>query len=246
MDKKILLIGICDDEKEALNQIAESIKESIREMELPIHTKCRLFLNGEGMYQAIEKDAFDLLFVDIEMPGLNGFQLVKKISMRRKMPCLVFVSAYESFVFDSQEYMPLWFVRKSSLKRDMYRALYKYFEVKQPQKVCCFAQNDAKLQELYIHDIVYVESRGHAVYIQKTQGRVTKQYGSLKAFEKELAPHDFLRIHKSYLVNQEFIAEIGKKEVFLKDGSALEMGRDRRKSLCEAMARYERKHYGYQ
>ena len=118
MDKKILLIGICDDEKEALNQIAESIKESIREMELPIHTKCRLFLNGEGMYQAIEKDAFDLLFVDIEMPGLNGFQLVKKISMRRKMPCLVFVSAYESFVFDSQEYMPLWFVRKSSLKRD--------------------------------------------------------------------------------------------------------------------------------
>ncbi len=48
MDKKILLIGICDDEKEALNQIAESIKESIREMELPIHTKCRLFLNGEG------------------------------------------------------------------------------------------------------------------------------------------------------------------------------------------------------
>ena len=36
MDKKILLIGICDDEKEALNQIAESIKESIREMELPV------------------------------------------------------------------------------------------------------------------------------------------------------------------------------------------------------------------
>ena len=51
-DKKILLIGklnnVVNDEKEALNQIAESIKESIREMELPIHTKCRLFLNGEG------------------------------------------------------------------------------------------------------------------------------------------------------------------------------------------------------
>lgn len=71
MDKKILLIGICDDEKEALNQIAESIKESIREMELPIHTKCRLFLNGEGMYQAIEKDAFDLLFVDAVLPKIT-------------------------------------------------------------------------------------------------------------------------------------------------------------------------------
>lgn len=45
---------------------------------------------------------FDLVMLDIEMPGMNGFQLAKRIGMERGTPCLIFVSAHESFVFDAQ------------------------------------------------------------------------------------------------------------------------------------------------
>ena len=82
--------------------------------------------------------------------------------------------------------------------------------------------------------------------IHKADGKVFKQYGSLKALEEELSGHHFLRIHKSFLVNQKYMDEIGKRGVRLLDGTVLEMGRDRRKALCEARLEYERKHYGYQ
>lgn len=73
---------------------------------------------------------------------------------------------------------------------------------------------------------------------------MTTQYGSLKALEEEWSEYDFLRIHKSYLVNQRYIEKVGGKEVILKDGTVLEMGRDRKKSVYHAMSQFERKYYG--
>ncbi|MCM1193509.1 MAG: LytTR family transcriptional regulator DNA-binding domain-containing protein [Butyrivibrio sp.] len=53
-----------------------------------------------------------------------------------------------------------------------------------------------------------------------------------------------MRIHKNYLVNQAYIKEVGNREVYLTDGSVLEMGRDRKKEIREAMRRYDRKKHG--
>ena len=64
--------------------------------------------------------------------------------------------------------------------------------------------------------------------------------------EEELEGCHFLRIHKNYLVNQQYIKEVGRREVYLTDQSALEMGRDRRIKVREAMLRYERERYGNQ
>ncbi len=63
--------------------------------------------------------------------------------------------------------------------------------------------------------------------------------------EEELAGHGFLRIHKSCLANQIYIEEVGKREVYLKNGREPEMGRDRRKAVREAMILYERERREY-
>ena len=62
--------------------------------------------------------------------------------------------------------------------------------------------------------------------------------------EEELSKYNFLRIHKSYLVNPRYIADIGRQEIFLTDGTSLGMGRDRRKALLQAMHKYEGEYYG--
>lgn len=103
------------------------------------------------------KEHFDLVMLDIEMPGMNGFQLAKRIGMERGTPCLIFVSAHESFVFDAQAFMPLWFVRKSMLGRDMYKALQKYVELTVFKKACCMLKGGP----VYIRDIMYIECSGH-------------------------------------------------------------------------------------
>ena len=244
MVDKILLVGICDDEEAACMRIEKAVKESIRRMNISVSVECCLFQDGKELYEESKKKEFDLLFIDIEMPDMDGFQLVKKISIKKERLHFIFVSAHESFVFDAQEYMPLWFVRKTNLEKDMLRALRKYFEKVKPQRIFFQFRSKAKVQGFYLQEILYIESEGHLLHIRKTNGRMTTQYGSLKALEEEWSEYDFLRIHKSYLVNQRYIEKVGGKEVILKDGTVLEMGRDRKKSVCHAMSQYERKYYG--
>lgn len=95
----------------------------------PVQLVCRCFTDGEELYKATRRETFHLLFLDIEMPGMNGFELAERLCMDRPPVRLVFVSVHESFVFDASEYMPLWFVRKNNLERDMFRAVRKYFQV---------------------------------------------------------------------------------------------------------------------
>ena len=82
--------------------------------------------------------------------------------MERGTPCLIFVSAHESFVFDAQAFMPLWFVRKSMLGRDMYKALQKNVELTEFKKACCMLKGGP----VYIRDIMYIECSGHLLTIQ--------------------------------------------------------------------------------
>ena len=63
--------------------------------------------------------------------------------------------------------------------------------------------------------------------------------------EEELEGHHFLRIHKNYLVNQRYIKEVGKREVYLMDDTVLEMGRDRRAKIREAVLQYEKERIIY-
>lgn len=238
----MLRVAICDDKQEDLKRIEDAVQIGIEKIGISDYVKCSLFEEGEEMYEAREKEHFDLFLLDIEMPGMNGFHLAKRICADRRTPCLIFVSVHESLVFDSQAFMPLWFVRKSMLKTDMCKALHKYYELTVLRK----ASYPLKGGPIYIRDIVYIECNGHLLTIQKADGKIIQQYGSLKAMEEELSKYNFLRIHKSYLVNQRYIEDIGKQEICLTNGTRLEMGRDRRKALREAMYKYEGDNYEFQ
>lgn len=240
MMKGILRVGICDDKPADLELIETAVYDSAKRVGISAPIESLLFQDGEKMYEEMGKEHFDLVMLDIEMPGMNGFQLAKRIGMERGTPCLIFVSAHESFVFDAQAFMPLWFVRKSMLGRDMYKALQKYVELTVFKKACCMLKGGP----VYIRDIMYIECSGHLLTIQMVDKKMMKQYGSLKTMEEELSKYNFLRIHKSYLVNPRYIADIGRQEIFLTDGTSLEMGRDRRKALLQAMHKYEGEYYG--
>ncbi len=221
-----LRFGICDDKEEDLERIRQALQEALQTLRRTVRLHCRLFL-------------------DIEMPEADGFKLAERLSMDRPKARLVFVSVHESFVFDSQEYTPLWFVRKRMLEHDMQRALRKYFQTTAMERISYRLQDGFGFREILLQDILYIECCGHTLTIFKTDGKSLKKYGSLKTMEEELAGHGFLRIHKSCLANGIYIEEVGKREVYLKNGREPEMGRDCRKAVREAMILYERERREY-
>ena len=240
-----ILAGICDDSSDELDRIEEALQTGLVKLGSPARICCARFLDGETLYAASREQDFQLLFLDIEMPGLDGFALAERLCLDRPQTRLVFVSRHESLVYDAPEYMPLWFVRKSRLERDMYKALRQYFRVTASTRITYRLKDGFSFRDVPVRDILYVECSGHRISICRTDGSRLEKYGSLKAMEGELAGCHFLRIHKNYMVNQEYIKEVGKREVYLTDGKALEMGRDRRAAVRDAMIQYEKGSYGY-
>ena len=156
-----LHIGICDDNREDLWRIEEAVRAGISKIKIPVTLESRLFETGEDMYEASRQESFDMFFLDIEMPKLDGFKLAKKICSGNPQVCLIFVSAHDSFVFDSQEYMPFWFVRKGMLEKDMLLALQKYFDVTAFKRVHYRLKEGLGYRNLFLQDIMYIECQGH-------------------------------------------------------------------------------------
>lgn len=246
MDKRECRVAICDDSVEDLACIEDALKKALQKAGQPIRLIYRKFSDGETLYDATRTEAFDLLLLDIEMPDMDGFQLAERLCMERHSFYLIFVSVHESFVFDASEYMPLWFVRKSNLERDLFRAVNKYLQITAFTRVNYRMKEGFGFRELPLQDILYIECSGHSLFIRRTDGSCLRKYGSLKSMEEELEGYHFLRIHKNFLVNQRYVKEVGKREVYLTDDSALEMGRDRRAGVREAMLQYERERNGIQ
>lgn len=240
MEKREFRVGICDDRQEDIGLIKDALRKGIKRTGQPVSLIVRSFQNGEDLYEATRRENFDLIFLDIEMPGMNGFELAAKLCMDRPQISLVFVSVHESFVFDAQEYSPLWFVRKENLEWDMFKVLKKYLQLTAFMGVSYRMKEGFGFRELPIRDILYIEGSGHSLMIKKTDGGWLRKYGSLKSMEEELEGCHFLRIHKNYLANQAYIKEVGSREVYLMDGSVLEMGRDRKNAVREAMRLYDR------
>lgn len=75
---------------------------------------------------------------------------------------------------------------------------------------------------------------------RKTDGGWLRKYGSLESMEEELEGCYFLRTRKNYIVNQKYVREVGNRDIYMLDGSTLEMGRDRKNAVREAMRQYDR------
>lgn len=236
-----LYLAVCDDEPEDIAQLCEALQDIFQRPEYRTGCVLRRFTNGTALYEATIKEHFDLIFLDIEMPDLDGFQLAEKLYLTAPESHLVFVSCHEDFVFDTFEYAPLAFVRKSALKRDLTRALYQYFQRVSHIQVSIRLKDGYGDKELFIKDILYIECEGHHLTYVTIKGLSLKAYGTLKGVEKELAGFDFLRVHKSYLVNQRYVEFVGKREVLLTGGGRVDIGKDRRKEVQTAMLQYERK-----
>ncbi len=241
MMQEKLYLAVCDDEPEALAQICEALRKALRRLEY--RTSCVLckYTSGTALYEATVNKHFHLIFLDIEMPDLDGFKLAEKLHLTASDAHIVFVSGYEDFVYDIFEHAPLAFVRKSMLEYDVYRAIHQYIRRTSFLRLSVRLKDGFGDKELFIKDILYVECEGHHLTYVTIQGVSLEAYGTLKAVEEELAVHDFLRVHKSYLVNQRYVELVGKREILLAGGRHVDMGKDRKKKVQEAMLQYAEK-----
>lgn len=225
-----ILAAVCDDDREFGEAFVKSLRQGFQR--LGARARVEFFERAEDCCRAVEQGGYELVFLDIEMEGIGGFGAAKRIGFLkegRELPFIVFVSAHESLVFDSYEFEPFWFVRKSRLE-ELDRVLGRFLAKRAERSLSYRFKEGRSYRNVKIRDILFLEGGGHTIEVNTYSNRFSV-YGSLSGFEKELGPYGFFRIHRNFLVNMEAVFSVDKDSVTLADYSSLPVSKDRKSKV---------------
>lgn len=211
-------IYICDDEKLILKELEKEIKCHVPEAAI------LCFDTGSKLLEKIEVSACDVLFLDIDMPEISGMDIAKALSGLCKPPLLVFVTSHDELVYESLQYHPFGFIRKSHFKLEIEKVLNDCREQLESSKRRFYFRTAGKDAALFLADIMYFEADGNylKVYTNKESYRFRS---TVTAVENSLAHYGFVRVHKGFLVNQSAVRLIGSEEIELTDGTHISLGK---------------------
>ena len=230
-----------DDEPLALELLEDNISQ------VPYLQLVATCSNAMEAMKVLEKEPIDLLFLDIQMPGLTGLQFIQ--SMREK-PMIILITAYEKYALegfnlDVTDYL----VKPVSLDRFV-KACNKakeLYELKQRSKNketgekpdYLFVNVDYSLVKVNFSDIKFVEGLKDYIKIHlKNSARAIITRMPMKSIEEELPANKFLRIHKSYIVSKDHVTAIRKNSVFI-DEMELPVGENFREAVLNLTGRQD-------
>lgn len=236
----MLMIAVCDDEIRECLHISRQIQDILEQM----HVSCMIkqYNNGPNLLQAVE--AFDIIFLDIIMDGMDGMKTAGLF--RKKFPdkILVFLSSSRQYVFDAFSVEALDYLIKpidnQKLKQVLSRCLTKTGKQKQD---FILVKKDRQTRKLFLDEIRYFEIRGRLI---ETHGMGTpfSWYEQIGMLEQSLSGKGFFRCHKSFLVNLEHVDTYNRQEVILDSGEKIMIAKRRYTAFCMAILEYMRKNGG--
>ncbi|MDU1890336.1 MAG: LytTR family DNA-binding domain-containing protein [Dysgonomonas sp.] len=209
---------IVDDEPIAREGI-KLLTEEISQLEL-----LACFNSAETAGEFINKETVDLIFLDINMPGINGIEFARTIP---KYTLIIFTTAYSQYALDSYEVDAIDYLvkpidpvkfRKAVNKAIVYHTLLlnedkKSIEATEDEYI--FVKSDRKYFKINLEDILFIEGLKDYVIIQMESQRIISRM-RLKTVQDLLPSSMFIRINKSYIVNKKRIDSFDNNDVFIK------------------------------
>lgn len=231
----MMKIVVCDDDRFVVERVAKECGYFFDKKKIKYNINQEL--SGENLLEEGKTEPIDLLIIDIDMPGMNGFEVVEQLQLLKRVETVIFITNQTHLVYDCFPYHPFEFIRKEMLEQELTRVLNRYWgNYIEGQKQCVFKVNGIE-RKITIADIVYIESRGHELYVN-TMSEVIKFRSSFTDIENILGTESFIRLHHGYLVNAKFINLIGKCECQLKTNKIIPMSRHRREQVKSQFAQY--------
>ena len=227
-----------DDEPLALELLEDNISK------VPYLQLVATCSNAMEAMKVLQEQSVDLIFLDIQMPGLTGLQFIQ--SMTEK-PMIILITAYEKYALEGFNLDVLdYLVKPVSLDRFM-KACNKAYELfqlknkkaKEPTLTAdyFFVNVDYSLVKLNFNEIRYIEGLKDYIKIHlKNSTRPVITRMAMKSIEEELPPAKFIRIHKSYIVSVDHLSAVRKNSVFI-DDIELPVGENFRDALASLTGR---------
>ena len=229
-------IAVCDAEK----KIVEQLEKHIRAI-CPDAVVCS-FASAEELFAY--KKTVDILFLDIQMQGVNGMEAAKELRRRGQVNVLIFVTALETYVFQAFDVKAFhylvkpvdWEKFRKVLQQAMLQCRTDRNQEKEPDYI--IVQQQGMHTKVVLDEIIYAEVFNRKVVLHKMDGDI-EYYGKLSELAQRTGD-SFFRTHRAYLVNLKYVETYHATEIFLKKGKAL-MAKGNYREFVKSYMRYNRK-----
>lgn len=225
-------IAICDDEGEQRAELRAAVDRILAERD----TRSRFseYASGARLLEDAAEDPFDLVFLDVYLQGEDGLSVARALREIDAGVPIAFLTVSREHAVASYEVRAVDYLLKpvddAAVARVLDRAL-----PPQPPRLA-FRVGSSRRYVPY-GDIVYVESRDHAVLLHTADGACHRGFGKLDDVQVQLDDPRFLRCHRSCLVNMDYIADV-RDDFVLRDGTCVPVRVKERRKMHDSYYRY--------
>lgn len=192
--------------------------------------------NGMEAYKSVTHNQIDLIFLDVEMPIINGFEFIESLS---NTPQIILITgkpdyALKAFDYNATDYL-LKPITKSRFAASIKKALIKNKKstVNEANEAHIYVNSNLKKVKVLINEIKWIEGLGDYIKLVTDDTNILV-LSTMKAFIEKLPQDKFLRIHKSYIVNLKKIEKFSSAKVEV-DGQQIPLSRYKKQQLEEAL-----------
>ena len=225
-------IAVCDDEELFRIEFKSVLDKVLINAEYDIDT----FSGGSSLYEAFLKNPFDLVFLDIEMPGIDGITLAKRLRAVSENVQIVFLTSHIEYALEGYEVNALRYLVKPVDMNKLSEVL-KYIQDKKNYSRQIMIKQEGEDIVIDISDVIYMESMDKNVRIVTSKSEYITRY-NISDYEEELKNSGFFRSHRSYLISLSKVKKIVKNDVVMDGDISLPVSRSNIKTLKDALYAY--------
>ncbi len=217
-------IAICDDDSRELDRILSFIDTYRRESKVSITYKA--FQSATELISNVSSGDYSILFLDILMPGINGMQAAHEIRDFDAGVKLVFLTSSPEFAVESYAVKAYDYILKPVFKDKFFSILDSVIAVEKTPLEGLTVKTQSGMARILFSRLAFVEIMNKKLYFHLADGGVQEVTSSLVAFEEALLTRpEFVKVHRSYIVNLWQVGEFGSKELITHAGKIVPISR---------------------
>ena len=233
----MLKIAVCDDSRELLEKVEKDLHEyeNVRNTPVTVHT----YTNAVDLLDGLKKTDYDILILDIIMPGFTGMQAAHEIRKFNEEIKIIFLTSSKEFAIESYSVGAYYYLLKPVLNEKLFSVLDKVVSEITSKQESCVIYTHMGIVNIPFAKIECLEVYNKHLVFHLSDGSTKETRGALTDYENVfLERKEFLKIHRSYILNMDYIHSIEAGEIVTYSGKRFPVSRLVAKDIKEHYMNY--------